>query len=244
MVSAAIDTDKIAAAWLSSREKGLGDIARAAVAWLRKHAPDLAKPIAPVVEGARTDGYLLGAHAAATVIRIDPPDWSTWKPGDTKAAEKVLDESGHAAGLRRLLADADVTITSVADGRFDDLARILAEGLERGDAPAKVAKELRGVLDAPGWAETVAVTETARAVSAAAQDQYKANGIDKNSWLISPDQRVCDLCDTNAAEGPIPVGTRFTSDDRHPPAHPRCRCALMPDVTFDDLDDLDFGDLG
>ena len=53
------------------------------------------------------------------------------------------------------------------------------------------------------------------------------------TWEIAPDSRVCDLCDTNAAQGPVRLGQRFSSGDRHPPGHPRCRCALVP--YLDDL---------
>jgi SPP1 gp7 family putative phage head morphogenesis protein len=222
-VAGAVDVDQVAHDWLSTRSKGrIGDAARAARGWLRGKAIDLAGPLAPIIPAIRTDGYLVGAHAAAQILNVTPPDWSSWTPGDTAAAERVLGADGLGEGLRRMLADADITITSVAESRFADLARALADGLAAGDTPDALARTLRDVLDRPGWAATVAVTETTRAVSAATLDRYEAAGVTASTWVVAPDQRVCPLCEANAADGPTPLGAAFTSGAAHPPQHPHC----------------------
>jgi SPP1 gp7 family putative phage head morphogenesis protein len=161
-----------------------------------------------------------------------------WNAGAQAALDQLADLLAEAADdapvspaaerLQELLDDVGVTIRSVADSRFAELAEVLEESVERGDAPHTLAGELRDVLDAPQWAETVAVTETARAMSAATQATYQANRVERKSWLLAPDQRVCPVCQANAAQGPIATSDRFASGDRHPPAHPNCRCALMP----------------
>ncbi len=76
----------------------------------------------------------------------------------------------------------------------------------------------------------VATTEIARATSVASMDVYAANGIEASEWLITPDGRVCVICEDNADAGPVPLGAAFPSGDSAPPGHPRCRCSPIPSM--------------
>lgn len=181
-------------------------------------------------DGEHTEARDRGDQPAGQRLVIDAVDWDNWQPGDPEAAARVIDDHGSGDGLRRLLADDDVTIRSVADNRLDLLAAVLADGLEHGWSGDQLADRLHDVLDRPKWADAVAITETARAVGAATQDRYRRHGIDRNRWLTAPDQRVCPKCAVNAAAGAIPVGDPFPSGRTAPPAHPKCRCALLPEV--------------
>lgn len=223
----AVDFDDVAQQWLDQEAtKGLTDRVRRAAQWLAGKL-HLTPALTEVIEGVQADGYAVGDAAAAETLGEPAPSyWDTWKPGDPKAAAQVVGPSGHGDELRDLLADTGITIKSVAASRFDDMAEVLAEGIGRGDSAKKLAKALRATLQRPQWAEVIAVTETARAVSRAALERYSAAGIDSVEWLIAPDQRVCVVCEGNAAQGAVPIGGRFSSGDRHPPGHPRCRCAL------------------
>jgi SPP1 gp7 family putative phage head morphogenesis protein len=207
----AVDVEQLAQAWAQARglDKGLKAAVQAALAWLHEQGVRLAEALDEAVREAVSDG---------------------WAAGERAAVEQLGGEARSPSGqlLEESLRAADVTITAVADTRFDEMAEILATGVEQGLAPRQLAKDLRDVLDAPQWAETVAVTETARAMSAATQATYQANQIERKSWLLAPDQRVCPTCKANDAQGPIPTTDRFASGDMHPPAHPHCRCALMP----------------
>lgn len=207
---AAVDVDALLAAW-HGREatKGvLGDAAR----WVRDKAQELIEAIGRVIREALEEGWTAGEQAAVEQL-------------EQQLDEVQDDDSGAGGRLRALLDAADVVIRSVADARFNELAEVLEE--RRAD-PGRAARELRAVLQAPQWAETVAVTETARAMSAATQATYERNGIGQKLWLLAPDQRVCDRCAGNAAQGPIPTSSSFESGDAYPPAHPRCRCSLTP----------------
>jgi SPP1 gp7 family putative phage head morphogenesis protein len=57
---------------------------------------------------------------------------------------------------------------------------------------------------------------------------YFGAGVRTVGWLTAEDDRVCPRCAGNEAEGWIPSGDDFPSGDTQPPAHPNCRCALMP----------------
>lgn len=202
-----------------------------------------------ILDGVWTDGYYVGDRSAVWAAREEivraavrlgeqlpadvtihtnvtaTIDWGGWAPGDTDAAKRVL-----GGGLERLLEQAGQTIGSVAQHRLEDLAEVLADGLERGLAPETIARGLGDVLEDPRWASLVAETEVSRAISVASQDRYLSIGVTANTWMTAADQRVCPACRDNEAEGPVSVGQSFPSGVSGPPGHPRCRCALAPDV--------------
>jgi SPP1 gp7 family putative phage head morphogenesis protein len=243
----AMDTRRLAEQWIAERaivvkadEAELGGVEKAggdeavihtdhdAAGWLTAHGVDLIAALAFVNE-LHAEGYVIGERSAAAVMSGRATvDWSTWKPGHADAARLVA-PTGAANGLETLLADAGITIRSVAATRMNKLAQALSDALTRGDSADTLAGTLRGILDDPAWAERVAVTEISRAVSVASLNTYRANGITQVSWLVSPDQRVCAVCITNESAGPIPAGANFPSGASAPPQHPSCRCSLLPE---------------
>lgn len=77
-------------------------------------------------------------------------------------------------------------------------------------------------------AEMIASTETTRAFAEANKIAYQETGVvDKVEWRTSEDERVCPIC------GPL-ADKRDSIDDPQfggvgiPPAHPRCRCWIVP----------------
>lgn len=74
--------------------------------------------------------------------------------------------------------------------------------------------------------ETIARTETAKAVSEGDALAAKSGGAVAKVWQSTGDARVSDECEANEAQGPIPVGDAFTSGAKVPPQHPNCRCAV------------------
>lgn len=201
-----------------------------AVGWLTAHGVDLTTALL-FIYSLHAEGYVIGERSAAAVAAGHAVvDWSTWKPGHADAA-RLVRPTGAANGLETLLADAGITIRSVAAHRMDKLAAALSDALARGDSADTLAGALRNILDDPAWAERVAVTEISRAVSAATLNTYRANGISRVSWLVAVDQRTCVLCIKNEAAGPLPVGANFPSGASAPPQHPSCRCCLLPEIS-------------
>ena len=206
-----------------------GDVHLPDATWLHTQDLNLSIPIGAVLKDLLTEGYLVGERSAAAVMAGNlNVDWSGWKPGDPDAARQLLSADGMDVGLRTLLDDAGITISSIADGRLDEVAAVLADGLEQGRTPQDMATALTGILDDPQWALMTALTETSRASSAAAMARYARNEIPATRWLTAFDQNVCPICQANADAGPVPLGQPFPSGDHYPPAHPRCRCAPVP----------------
>lgn len=76
----------------------------------------------------------------------------------------------------------------------------------------------------------IARTETAGAVTDgkfALWQQAQTEGLlpptARVEWIVTPDERTCDICLPNHGEQVV-MGQAFSSGDTRPPAHPMCRC--------------------
>lgn len=78
----------------------------------------------------------------------------------------------------------------------------------------------------------IARTETAMADVQGNMAAYHAAsdlGIElQKEWLTANDDDVSDECAANQDEGPIDLGQAFSSGDDAAPAHPNCRCDILP----------------
>jgi SPP1 gp7 family putative phage head morphogenesis protein len=258
-LTGAIDTRKLAEAWallhpgpLGTSSKSAGklepgpevptqlaakDIDPALSAFLARAAQALRAALSAILRKLWPEGWVLGQQAAKAAVTGDPVDWAGWTPADSAAAEQIAGD-----GLQRLLADADITIQSIAASRVSDLADALQatlasdvthvpplpEPLPPVNSVDSLARALTEILDNPGRARMVAHTEIARAQSAAALDQYRQLDVATKGWLTAEDAKVCPACDADEAAGDIPLPDRFPSGNDAPPGHPVCRCALMP----------------
>lgn len=184
------------------------------------------------LEGIWTDGYYVGVVAGNAMVTgsaaAAKKALADWKAGDPEAAKLLLGELGDGSGLADMLRQDRAWIKEISDTLMRDLAKILARGLEQGLSYDEIARELTDLLEDAEHARMIAVTETSRAVSHATLNRYKAASVRQVAWSTSLDDRVCPICGANEADSPAPTGTPFPSGDLQPPAHPYCRCALLP----------------
>lgn len=206
-------------------------------------------------------GWAAGEHAAHDQLRgivkddstktlpaaPDPSrwvDWTSWVAGDPIAAAIINDD-----GLQALLNTATGVddswgeraaargsiLANVEDGRLTALADLIAEHLEMGSSADTLSAALVAagdLLTDEAWADTIAVTEMARAMTASSLSLYAEHGIAEKEFETAPDQRVCVRCISNEEQGAIPVNVPFDQGD--PPVHPSCRCAVVPVVSVPD----------
>jgi SPP1 gp7 family putative phage head morphogenesis protein len=204
----------------------------AARSFLQRARDALAAALQRVLGRLWPEAWVLGQQAAESLSTGSEVDWAGWTPGDWEAAEAVAGE-----GLQRLLGDADVRIKSIAADRVGELADVLAafigsdvahrpplpEPLPPQHSVQDLTQALEDVLDNPSRAELVAVTEIARAQTAAATDTYRQMRVEEVEVRTADDDRVCPVCDAAEAAGPHPLG-----EPPVVPLHPRCRCASVP----------------
>lgn len=171
-------------------------------------------------------------------------DWDWWsKFGDdvvaelTSAFEIAMVEQGgpemrttaHARALTYAQQRAAELIKDPASGlnisqsSQEQLRRIIAGGLENGDGLDTIARQIRdaGPFSA-ARARNIARTETATAIGAGERSAALDSGEEEKSWLTSGGDRVCDICETNDADGWIGINDAFSDGSDTIPAHPGC----------------------
>ena len=123
--------------------------------------------------------------------------------------------------LRTVLTGEGITVQGLTDSAIDRLGDILAKGLEEGLSTSEIAEQMLAVISDPKRAETIARTETARAMGKATLDYLQWHGVMEWDWLTDGDPcAYCIECETNSPY-PIGGGPAF-------PGHPNCRCQPVP----------------
>ena len=149
-----------------------------------------------------------------------------------------------ALGDRRLMPFSEIPMDAVVAQARDGVRRlaghgaafaskasaVVEQGLIQGWGARRVGTALRAELGVTkSKAETIARTEVMSAYNSAAKARYKRGGIELGQWIATPSDRMCPTC-----------GARnmriFRMDDLLIPAHPRCRCTMLPVSTDWDLD--------
>lgn len=154
------------------------------------------------------------------------------------ALEYARERSAAMVGMR--FNDAgDLIPNPNADWQITEGTRDLIRGdvlsaLEEGVSNDVLANRLS---DAYAFSDqramTIARTETIRASNQGALTGYKASGVvELKQWTTAEDDRVSEDCEENGNAGPIALDAEFPSGDDAPPAHPNCRCVIVPIVTF------------
>jgi len=206
-----------------------------ALAWLGSRGVTV--PMGPPADGITADGYAIGAASAhAAVNGQQDAGMGDWEPGDTPGAERVAEELGAAALLAAILGGGsggsghggiDVA-GDLGDGYLTVVARVLA-GWDPGTAADELAGMLAEAVDDGAYAEALTATQVTVVSGQAALDYYLAGTASLLQWTVTDDARTCARCVTNEQAGPVRAGTPFPSGDLRPPAHSRCRCAIVPE---------------
>lgn len=109
------------------------------------------------------------------------------------------------------------------------LQQTLEEGLIECVAAGKKTSQLKKVLQdrfsvSFNRADTLVRTELAHIQTEAAKQRYSDYGIEQVEIWADPDERTCDICG-KLHRKKYPVGANVPI-----PAHPRCRCCIVPVV--------------
>lgn len=189
-----------------------------------------------VLERVYAEGWVTGEAAADETVRKarmaqkaadDFIDWSRWNPGDDAAALLLRPSKA----FQRFLETFGIRLKEMTNTTVNDIGNSLADALEQGLSANQAAKLIRRNVASSSRALMIAITERNRATSAATINRYREMQIAEMEWEVSD---PCPTCAMNANQV-VPVGGTFNSGDTQPPAHPNCRCALLPVIPdFDD----------
>lgn len=183
-----------------------------------------------VLERVYAEGWVTGQAAADELIakakeankaaEDDLINWSLWNPGD-EAAALLLRPS---RAFQRFLESFGITLKELTNTTVNDIGNSIADALEQGLSANQAAKLIRRNVATSHRALTIAITEQNRAMSAATINRYREMQIPEMEWEVSD---PCPICAQNANQV-VPIGGTFNSGNTQPPAHPNCRCALLP----------------
>jgi hypothetical protein len=162
-------------------------------------------------------------------LGLDPDEWRVTDPNIHRAI---------AAQSFRFCAATNATTDREIGAARDEVRRQLAEGLiGTGETIPQLTSRIQAIFKraSKSRAETIARSETSRAVHAAAEMSAQGSGVvSAKRWLLSANS--CPVCVAIAHKTPqAPLGGSFGtighdadySSVRYPPAHPNCRCSLI-----------------
>lgn len=140
--------------------------------------------------------------------------------------------------LNRVVASLAKRITGINDTTREEIKEVIREGLDAGLTVTEIAygtDSFSGIAQVFDRAfdyrsEMIARTEISTAYGEAELDTYKEFGVEEKEWITAGDDRVSEECADNEAQGAIPLDEAFKSGDIHEPAHPNCRCDVLPVV--------------
>ena len=227
-----IDAKRVLAAYKrtspNASKNPVQDRARAR-AWAMLNMRINNEPLLEVLQRTWAEGFVLGeAYGDEAIARAreakkaasDYIDWDNWRPGDAATATLLRPPKA----FQELLGRARVTIKDLDQTGYDRVGTALADSIEQGLSDTRAARLINDAIGSPSRALTIAITETNRAMSLGAITRYKAAKLEQMEWSTSD---PCDICKKNNGQV-IDIGGTFNSNHTQPPAHPHCRCALLP----------------
>jgi hypothetical protein len=150
-----------------------------------------------------------------------------------QAARAGAQVAGGLGGHRAASADGADQVDDLAD----ELGRAIAEPLRQrlelamrsaGDDPAELADALGAAYRE--WKtqriEASAHHEVAAAFARGAYFAFPEGSLLR--WMVGPAEGPCPDCEDNALAGEQPKGEAWPTGQLYPPAHPGCRCVLVP----------------
>jgi hypothetical protein len=205
-------------------------------AWAIMNVTPNMQALNTVMQRVLAEGYATGEAFADDQIRMAQElkkaddlytDWANWKPGDRAAALLLRPPDA----FQRLLESQGIALKDMSQTTVRDIGNAVADAIDLGMSAERSAKNIMRQVASPARALSIAITEQNRAISFATVERYKQGGLQQMEWEVSD---PCDKCAQNAGQV-VQIGQPFKSNDTQPPAHPHCRCVLLPVIP-------DFGD--
>lgn len=161
-----------------------------------------------------------------------------------KAAIRAADtgwafDKTNPAAVKWIKDHAADTINGISNTTREDIKDLVEAAFTEQYDVDELADKIADLIGDDARAETIARTETMRASNegqSQAWDQAVEVGIltgdEKQVWIVTPDDRLCPICEPMDGEtAPLDGSFNVDGDDIDgPPAHPNCRCTVALEV--------------
>lgn len=195
----------------------------------------LAGDIEPILERIA----VLAGKASLLELAID--DEGMLSQVNLKALQWAKDRAAELVGMK-ILEDGTLVENPNAQWAITESTREMLRGdvvtaLEEGWSNARLADEIAdNYAFSDARAEMIARTEIARADSQGNLIAWdESDVVVEKAWQVS-NLGCCDACEGNQEQGRIPFKKAFQSGDQTAPAHPNCRCVVVPFTNDDESD--------
>lgn len=198
---------------------------------------DLEPEAEAVIGETAKEGVKVGIEAVENVAQITLTETDATKLAFTRAENFAKDRAAELVGMKWV--DGELVPNPNAKWVITDSTRELIKadvikGVEEGWSVQMLSQAIqKNVAFSPERAAKIAQTELAMADTQgnkAAFIEAKNMGVAlKWEWFTAKNERVCPVCRTNH-EAVREIGEPFPSGHTETPAHPLCRCALLPVV--------------
>lgn len=143
--------------------------------------------------------------------------------GDIALGGTIQQRKEHWEKINLLIEKADGSFTGCGDDLSKRMRDIIASGILNEKTLSDISRDLYAVSDIGiTRSEVIVKTEIMIAVNSGVVERYRDTDTEEVEWLTVLDEKQCEECDEYD-------GQHYPIDD-YPdcPAHPNCRCTLLP----------------
>jgi SPP1 gp7 family putative phage head morphogenesis protein len=193
----------------------------------------LSDVVEPIIRRAAEDGAVAAllqvmpdpAVGMVTNIRSRAVKWAHYRAAEMVGMKWVGGEL-----IQNPAAEWQIT-----EGTREMIRAQVVEAMQNGDSVQELAGRLKeSHAFSNTRAQTIARTETAMADNMGNLIGWAETGLVAGKrWITAEDDKVSEICNTNGKMGVIGLHEHFAHDGMTPPAHPNCRCTVVPVLAED-----------
>jgi SPP1 gp7 family putative phage head morphogenesis protein len=188
---------------------------------------------ATYIESAYKKGILKGYTQVHAETLAGKPNF--YEASKTQFLKDTFGQAERLSKVELIYERAYSDLKGITDTMGTKMSRVLANGLANGQAPAKIARDMREEIGSLTRSRALAIarTEIIHAHAEGQLDSFDMLGIEQLGveveWSTAGDDDVCEECDGMSKDkNGEPI--IYTVDEARGliPYHPNCRCAWIP----------------
>ena len=193
----------------------------------------LSDVVEPIIRRAAEDG------AVAALLQVMPdPAVGMVTNIRSRAVKWAHDRAAEMVGMKWVggeLIQNPAAEWQITEGTREMIRAQVVEAMQNGDSVQELAGRLKeSHAFSNTRARTIARTETAMADNMGNLIGWEETGlVAGKQWITAEDDKVSAICNTNGDMGVIGLYEHFAHGGMTPPAHPNCRCTIVPVLAED-----------